>query len=141
MAIANAKENGLTAISAFHRSDAWNLSAFDECFDVLTSNGLNIYVKDDAEVTKLYQEFFRALRPGGTLITSFLTPKEAWKDVNADDAKQQQVLFGALINAQWQHLRSEETTKSQLSAAGFGNIAMIPDLHGIFLTVVATKPA
>jgi chemotaxis methyl-accepting protein methylase len=39
-----------------------------EEFDLISSNGLNIYVKDKEQVIALYQKFFDALKPGGTLV-------------------------------------------------------------------------
>ncbi|WP_246867243.1 class I SAM-dependent methyltransferase, partial [Dickeya sp. CFBP 2040] len=55
------------------QGDAWTLQ-LPEPVDVLTSNGLNIYEPDDEKVTDLYRVFNQALKPEGTLITSFLTP-------------------------------------------------------------------
>ena len=140
MASDNAKQRGLSRISDFHRSNAWKLSKFEGRFNVITSNGLNIYVADDEKVIALYKEFFRALKLGGTLITSFLTPLSVWKDVNPDDAAKQRMLFLTIIGVMWQNLRSEETTIAQLREAGFVNIRVIYDSRRMFLTVVAIKP-
>lgn len=141
----NAITKGLDGISSFHKSDAWQLSAFAGRFDVITSNGLNIYEADDARVTALYQEFFKVLKPGGTLVTSFLTPPLAlggttWKNVNMLDAAKQRILFGTIIGVNWQNFRTEQTTRAQLEAAGFVNVEITYDTQGMFPTVIAKKP-
>ena len=63
---------GLSSIVTFSRSDAWTLDQ-REAFDVISSNGLNIYEPDDDRVIWLYRGFHNALKPGGVLITSALT--------------------------------------------------------------------
>lgn len=145
LAQASAQAKGRGKMSSFYQSDAWNLGKFEERFDVLTSNGLNIYESDDAKVTALYREFFKTLKPGGILITSFLTPPPAkggttWKDVNPIEAVKQRILFGTIIGVGWQHFRTEETTRAQLKEAGFNNIEIIYDSQGMFPTVIAKKP-
>ena len=112
---------------------------------MVTSNGLNIYEADDARVTALYQEFFEILKPGGALVTSFLTPPPAlggttWKNVNMLDATKQRILFGTIIGVNWQHFRAEQTTRMQLEAAGFVHVEIIYDTQGVFPTVIAKKP-
>ena len=68
-----AKKLGLSDFVELFKEDAWQLSAA-ESFDVITSNGLNIYEPDDEKVTELYKQFYLALVPKGTLVTSFVTP-------------------------------------------------------------------
>jgi ubiquinone/menaquinone biosynthesis C-methylase UbiE len=74
LAAANANSKGRSNICNFSQSNAWDLCTFDGSFDILTSNGLNIYEPDDTKVTALYTQFFNVLKPGGILIASFLTP-------------------------------------------------------------------
>ena len=50
----------------FINKDAWNLGVFQE-YDIITSNGLNIYQPDDKKVIELYKEFYKALKPSGIL--------------------------------------------------------------------------
>ena len=64
---------GLARVASFVCEDAWSLTA-NGAYDLLASNGLSIYEPTDARVTSLYRAFARALKPGGTLVTSFLTP-------------------------------------------------------------------
>lgn len=45
-----------------------------ETFHLIASNGLNIYEPEDDRVIQLYRGFHDALKPGGVLITSALTP-------------------------------------------------------------------
>lgn len=142
-----AEERGLAARVALRLEDAWAGSLREDA-DVLTSNGLNIYEPDDARVTELYRAFFRALRPGGTLITSFLTPppmlhpESSWRMAELDPAMLalQHLLFTRIIEAKWSALRTHEQTRRQLEAAGFAELRFIDDRLGMFPTVVARKP-
>jgi SAM-dependent methyltransferase len=130
---------GKAAQCRFQVKDAWNLQIHEE-FDLVTSNGLNIYEPDDNRVIELYRQFCNALKPGGTLVTSFLTPPSVWKNYSKDDALKQKALFGDVIQAKWQtKFRFDAETRAQLQAAGFTDITVIEDSQGIFPTVVAKK--
>lgn len=128
----------------FRQSDAWEIKSTEE-FDIITSNGLNIYEPNDEKVTALYKQFYKVLKSGGILITSFLTPppslseESPWKNVNPQDALKQKVIFGEIIGVAWQVFRTEEKTRKQLGEAGFEVLEVIPDSQGIFPTVVAKK--
>jgi len=66
----NAKTHNLSENTTFLQRDAWNLSEQNE-YNILTSNGLNIYEPNGEKLVDLYKEFFKSLKPGGVLITSF----------------------------------------------------------------------
>lgn len=146
LAKANALNHHLNTQSSFLKRDAWKLKIEEE-FDVLTSNGLNIYVHDDAKVFTLYQEFYKALKPGGTLITSFLTPpptldkNSPWRNYSKDDVQKQKAVFSDVLQVHWQAFRTEARTREQLKEAGFTVEKIIWDKQRIFPTVVAKKPA
>ncbi len=143
----NAIERHLGAQCRFIEANAWDLNIYEE-FDLITSNGLNIYEPDDEKVIALYQEFFKALKPGGCLVTSFLTPPPApgyiteWKldAVNMEDALLQKIVFADILDCKWQVFRSEEAVRHQLQQAGFQEIEIIYDKAHIFPTVIAIKP-
>ncbi|MBI3236377.1 MAG: class I SAM-dependent methyltransferase [Chlamydiales bacterium] len=130
----------------FFQCNAWALDIHEE-FDLITSNGLAIYEPDDAKVVELYRSFYEALKPGGCLVTSFLTPppvpglKTEWKleAVNMQDVLLQKIIFVDILDGKWQAFRSEEIVKSQLQTAGFDEIEIIYDTAHIFPTVVAKK--
>jgi SAM-dependent methyltransferase len=127
-----------------YKKDAWKLGD-DSKYDVITSNGLNIYEPNNDKVVALYKNFYDALKPNGVLITSFLTPpptvskKSSWKNFNIQDALKQKVIFGDIIQAGWQSFRTEAQTRDQLIAAGFTNIEFEYDQQGMFPTVIAKK--
>lgn len=132
----------------FIKADAWELPLDGEC-EILTSNGLNIYERDDKRVVDLYKSFASALKPGGLLITSFLTlpPTETelgeW-NLSSIDKKPlllQRKVFGDILNATWASYRSSERTKSQLMEAGFERIEILSGSSGMFPTVKAWKSA
>lgn len=139
---------GLADHATFFESDAWKLS-LPKPVDVLTSNGLNIYEPDENRVVDLYRQFYQNIKPGGTLITSFLTPppipgsETEWdlEAINSEDARLQRVLFVDVLGVAWQAYSSTEKTKQQLKDAGFEDIEVLPGKTGIFPTVIAKRPS
>lgn len=124
--------------------DAWDLG-YENTFDIITSNGLNIYQSDVQKVIALYQQFYRALKPKGTLITSFLTPSplidphSPWHNYELADVLKQKAIFLDIIEANWRFHQTEESTKSQLMAAGFKIGDIIYDSQAMFPTIIAEK--
>lgn len=147
LALNRARELKFPGKLYFNQADAWKLE-LPELVDVLTSNGLNIYESDDARVVELYKSFFSQIKPGGLLVTSFLTPppmtdsESEWKfdHINIDHLMRQKEIFVDVLGVAWQSYRSSEKTRNQLSAAGFVEIEIIPDRANIFPTVVARRP-
>lgn len=141
-----AEDKNLLEHCRFYEHDAWNLG-IHEAFDLIASNGLSIYERDDARVIALYREFYKALKPNGQLITSFLTPppapglKTEWKMecVNPQDALLQKIVLVDILDGKWQAYRTEEAVKNQLTEAGFCDIEIFYDAAHIFPTVVAKK--
>lgn len=136
--------HGKEAIVSLANKDAWYLGA-EAKYNIILSNGLNIYEPDDQKVIKLYKEFHKALVADGILITSFLSASPAiskestWKNFNPADLKKQKAIFGDILEVKWQSFRTESQTRKQLTEAGFKVIDIIYDHQGIFPTVVAKK--
>lgn len=128
------------------KKDAWNLEEVASQYDVIVSNGLNIYESSVDRVVALYREFARALKPGGILITSFLTPPpmlspaSPWKNYSQEDAKKQKAIFGDILEAKWQVFYTEEEIRRQFEQAGLRVLEVIEDSQGIFPTVLVEKP-
>jgi SAM-dependent methyltransferase len=124
--------------------DAWSIDASNQ-FDLITSNGLNIYEPSEERVTTLYQKFYSALRPEGYLITSFLTPpptlspSSTWRNYEVKDILQQKAIFSDILQVKWQVFRTEDQTRAQLEHAGFKVLDVIYDSQGMFPTVIAQK--
>lgn len=139
----NAKKNN-SYNTIFLNKDAWSLGLNDE-FNIVTSNGLNIYEPDDSRVIDFYKQVYASLKQRGIFITSFLTPpptlstESPWKNVNRDDAIKQKAIFADIIQAGWQVFRTEAQTIQQLKAAGFEIVEFVYDNQAIFPTVVARK--
>ena len=144
LAAQNAQKHGATNVS-FHHKDAWNLGE-ENAFDLLTSNGLNIYEPDPARRAALFGSYFKALKQGGTLVSSFLTPPpilnpdSPWTGVVQEDAIKQKAIFVDVIGAKWQNFDMPDAVIAQLSAIGFQDIQILPDPNWVMPTVVATKP-
>ncbi len=145
LAAQNAKELGIQNVS-FIKRDAWDLNLKGK-FDVITSNGLNIYEQDSQRVVDLYKQFYDALKSSGYLVTSFITPPplpnqdSGWKLQNPEDALTQAAIFSDILQAGWQCYRTEEETREQLQAAGFVVESVIYDAQHIFPTILAKKKA
>ncbi|MCC4588103.1 class I SAM-dependent methyltransferase [Xanthomonas sp. NCPPB 1067] len=143
-----ARQYGLEGRLSLRLEDAWTQGDADSV-DVLTSNGLNLYEPDDARVIALYRAFFHRLRPGGTLLTSFLTPPPSlcahspWQMTLIDPAALalQSQIFVDIVQARWASFRTHAQTRGQLESAGFADIRFIDDRASLFPTVIAHKPA
>lgn len=126
--------------------DAWNLGVINE-FDLISSNGLNIYEPNPDAVVRLYKEFYVALKNGGKLVTSFLTTppflaeNSEWdmQSINQEDLLLQTVLFRDVIEAKWQCYSTSSEIKSQLESIGYRNIQFKYDTSRIFPTVTCYK--
>lgn len=141
-----AAERNLTDLIQVEQRDAWQLN-YNNAFDLISSNGLNIYEPNDDKVVMLYNQFYRALKKGGKLVTSFLTPPIGLHDrtewdthsINPDHLLLQKIIFVDIVQATWQCFRSSATTKTQLESVGFKDIGFIYDQAKMFPTVVAFK--
>ena len=135
-----ASSKGLEGHCQFQLGDAWNLQ-IDAEFDLIASNGLSIYEDSDEKVVDLFREFFKALKSGGTLITSFLTPPSDWDvaHVVQTDALMQKLVFADILDCKWQTFRSSKQTIEQLQRAGFSSIEVKRDKAFIFPTIIAHK--
>jgi SAM-dependent methyltransferase len=136
----------LTPRTAYIQQDAWCMEE-ENAYDLISSNGLNIYEIEDDKVTDLYRRFHRALKPGGKLVTSFLTPhpspdtKCEWDFtvINHPDLMRQKALFADVIHARFRCFRTTAQTEQQLVKAGFSAIKFIYDKAKLFPTVTAYK--
>ncbi|MGR8936144.1 MAG: class I SAM-dependent methyltransferase, partial [Gammaproteobacteria bacterium] len=97
----------------FECRDAWRLDSAGR-WDLVTSNGLNIYVQDEPQCTALYRGIHTCLKPAGYFVMSFITPPALWSPRNADDLAYQKFLFTEVLPVKWQCFRTEETTRRQL---------------------------
>jgi len=142
-----AADLGLSGRAEFFQADAWNLP-FENEFNLLASAGLNIYETDDDRVTELYGQFFKALAPGGVLVTSFFTPppqvdpQSEWDmgRVDADALLLEGIVTRDVLDARYMGYRSSPVTGAQLSAVGFDDVEFIWDDARMFPSVVARKP-
>jgi SAM-dependent methyltransferase len=141
-----AKQKGLSQFVKFIHQDAWQMD-FSETFDLISSNGLNIYESDNQKVEELYRRFYKALKPGGQLVTSILTYPPGmshfcewdFSKINKDDLLLQKIVFVDIIAAKWQCYRSTVETKNQLEHIGFSQVHFLYDEAKLFPTVLAYK--
>ena len=141
-----ARERGKLDQCRFLQADAWDVGIEEE-FDIVTSNGLNIYESDDSRVTELYRSFASVLKPGGFLLTSFLTPPPmhekpcGWNmlRINLPNLLLQKKVFMDTLDASWASYRTKDETRQQLEEAGFAEVKIVPGKTGIFPTVIAGK--
>jgi cyclopropane fatty-acyl-phospholipid synthase-like methyltransferase len=132
----------------FFKKDAWNLEIKNE-FDVITTNGLNIYEKEDSRVVALYRGLFDALKSNGKLICSALTyppipdVESEWElsKIDSHDLQTASTLFKIILEATWANFRTSQKTCSQLQEAGFEDVEIHWDSRKIFPTFSARKPS
>ena len=117
------------------QKDAFNLES-ENRFDLITSNGLNIYVYDDDSVIDLYKEFYKALKPDGYLLTSHVVyPPHEFDD---EDFEYANTIFHEIIDCQWKS-RSVEACVSQFFAAGFDVQQIEFDSRQLYPTFLCKK--
>jgi SAM-dependent methyltransferase len=141
-----AEQKGRADWIELRRADAWELNCCDE-FDLLTSNGLNIYEPSDERVLQLFKQFYKALKPGGVLIASYLSLpplpgfQTEWdlREVDSQDALMQKILLGEILQVKWQVYRSRQQMEAILRAAGFAEWEFFDDRARIFPVIVAKK--
>jgi Methylase involved in ubiquinone/menaquinone biosynthesis len=141
-----ARKQKLSKYLHLHQQDAWHLSYTSE-IDMLTSCGLNIYTPDPNRVLDLYRQFFKALKPGGQLILSFLTypPGKSklseWQTqkILEKDLFLETVLYEDILNAQWRNFRTSDEIEKELRDAGFSEVCFHYDSLHVFPAVVAIK--
>lgn len=134
-----AEKRGLSAHCSFARKEAWSIDD-ESAFDLISSNGLTIYETDDRKVAALYRLFHRALKPGGSLVTSFIV-KPALPPSTPIDPRliKQKVILSDILEVKWNAYRTEEQVLSQLQKAGFSEASFLYDSMRLFPTVVANK--
>lgn len=130
----------------FIEHDAWSFQD-PESVDILVSNGLNIYVENLEQEKILYRNFFNLLKPGGLLITSFLTfplsfPESEWdvQKINPLALRLQKMVFTDLLGAKWQHYHISKEMFGIFHEIGFDDIEIHWDRQKIFPTISARKP-
>ncbi len=141
-----AKQRKVQASCEFFQQDAWSLN-FKDKFDLITTNGLNIYEKDDNKVVALYKGMWTALKSQGRLICSALTPPPTmttdceWDmdKINQDDLEASMTIFKNILGVTWSSFRSSTKTCAQLREAGFDNIEIYWDRQKMFPTFLAGK--
>lgn len=140
----NAKYKGIHNVNLIQR-DAWALD-INQAFDVLTSNGLNIYEGNEQRLIDLYKQFYQAIKPGGHLIISYINPPPSLdsaspvKPHSDEDFIKQAALFGDVIKSGWQWFQTEANIRNQLEQAGFSMEMISFDQQKIFPTVLAKRP-
>lgn len=149
-AVSLAKENatlrGSKAETYFHCRDAWSVDE-DGTYDLITSNGLNIYEYDDNKVTELYHRFYRSIKKDGCFVGSFLTPspldtiESPWKLhlIEPKHLRLQKILLQDILKVRWSATRTKDETLMQLRSVGFQDIEFHDDRLGMFPSFIARK--
>ncbi|MFT6835517.1 MAG: SAM-dependent methyltransferase [Francisellaceae bacterium] len=142
----NAEYLGLDQHVKFRNKDAWNLGYTDK-FDLISSNGLNIYEPDENKVIDLYRNFYKALKDNGTLVISYLEPPimlnknsgMLMDKMNLEDLRVQMIVTIDILQSTWANFCTKDQMLSRLKHAGFSDFDIHYDLAHAFPTVVATK--
>lgn len=141
-----AKEKGIERFCEFKQSDAWALSD-ENVFDLISSNGLNVYEADMKKNAKLYSGFYHALKPGGRLVTSFLTyPPFAtdeceWEmdKINQEALLLQRIVFKDVLDVKFNCFTSSKEMGDMLNQIGFKEVTFHYDKAHIMPTVTAIR--
>lgn len=128
------------------QKDAWNLT-FKDQIDLITSNGLNVYIFDTEKRIQLYKAFHHALKKGGTLIIGVLTyppgytKKSDWilERISGEDLLMEKILFKDVLGCKWGNFRTSDEIYEDFFSTGFSDVQVIFDQYHIFPTVIANK--
>lgn len=143
LARTNANNHNIKNVN-FFQLDVWKIE-FNNCLDIITTNGLNIYAIDGIKMLDLYKKFHNALKHGGILITSFITPSPLMSDDSIwnipvyDNLKKEHAIFYDIIKVGVVNFQTESELGRQLEDIGFEIIDIIYDSKCVFPTVVARK--
>jgi len=141
-----ARDNSLDCHIKLIQEDAWNLK-FKDQVDLITSNGLNVYISDPQKILSLYKKFYEILKDDGTLIIGVLThppygsSKSEWvlDNLPAEDILMEKILFQDVLGCKWRNFRTSDEIYRDFSIAGFKKVEIKFDSCHIFPTVIAVK--
>lgn len=154
LAMVNSQQRGLADRAIFVEADAWQLAdphavrgdaerfaaLCNAGFDVVTSNGLNIYVAEDGDVVALYRSFASVMSNGGHLVVSALTPPDSWDLSGVDPADVLTTRQLTFINdVKWANPRTVELTIAQLESASLEVTDVLYDNARAFPTFLAIR--
>ena len=135
-------DKNLKANIAIIQEDIFSLKATDK-YNLIVSNGLNIYLSDTDQVAELYQIFYDALKEDGLLVTSTLIAPDGneWAMDKIDPywLGQQKMLFADILNVAWSCHMGTEVFTTMLQDIGYRDITIIWDSQKMFPTVTAIK--
>ena len=139
-------ERGVTSHVHFYERDAWNLGLKNVC-DGIVCNGLTCYEPNETKQADLYRQFHEALKPGGFLVLSFLTPPPGIRHrcewvldkISLEDALLQKVLFFDVLNSCWQTFFTTDQIRSLVQSAGFTDVSFMFDEARLIPIALASK--
>lgn len=137
----NAKERGFSSEQVtLMQKDAWDLDIYTE-FDLITSNGLNMYESCEKRLIALYQSFYKALKPNGTLLISFIPPppEKIASFISPENFLKERSIFGDIVQINYLNFCAEVDMKNQLQTAGFMIESIQYNEKGMAPVVVAKK--
>ncbi len=135
-------DESLKANISIIQKDIFSLKTINK-YKLIVSNGLNIYLSDPNQVTRLYQIFYDALKQDGILLTSTLIAPNGneWAIDKIDHywLGQQKMLFADTLNVAWSCYMGTEEFTTMLKNIGYCDINIIWDSQKMFPTVTAKK--
>ena len=137
-------ENNLSTVITLIQADTASLDVSKE-YHVMVHQGWNVQEKGQASLEEKFSCCFKALKPGGVFVTSFLTPspdqsKGSTWNMDVIDPKMlrlQNILFSEIIHAPEEVPETLETISETLKKVGFSDVEFIPDASGMVVTVLA----
>ena len=123
------RKMGLQKYASFACRDAWNLGLLEK-FDVVVSMGLNMYISSRAQSVELYKSLRSALKKGGKLMLSYMTP-HPFRDPNTERdlssldpaaVRLHRMVMAEIIKTKIVNFPSTLEIQSQLMDAGFGEV-------------------
>ncbi len=139
-------ERGLTGHVHFYERDAWKLGLKETC-DGIVCEGLSYYERDETKQADLYRQLYEALKKGGFLLLTFLTPPPGmyhrceWllDKISLEDALLQRIVYFDVLDSSWQTYCTTDQIRHFLKNAGFKDIQIVYDEAKLMPIAIGSK--
>ena len=124
----------------FIEDDIWQAQP-KHLADVLICSGLIPYEADLSRIKQLLEHFATMLKPGGLLITNFVTPAPQWNmdAIDSEALRLSKIIFSEILQANWSNPRDTATMSDLLATAGFNEITINEHESNIFPTLTGRR--
>ena len=108
-------------------------------FDLVLNHDFHFQQRNPLNRPAMYANLYQALKPGGTLLTSFMQSEWDMTEVNETDVQLQQTLLHDILGLEHFQTETSHEIQLQLETAGFTDIQFLYDSAKMIPSVIARK--